>query len=983
MRKRIQRRAQQTQRILLYFERGIPMKYDLNHLSFAVQLALGVGLCAAAGAIHAQDSSATDSSTTSQTTSQTATTDNAKNLKAVVVTGSLIRRVDEETSSPVTTLDRATLTNAGNPTMGNVLQALPSISGNATNTQNNTNGGGIASPSLEGGDGAARVSLRGLGVNRTLVLIDGQRMANTDINMIPQNMIERVDVLAEGASTVYGSDAIGGVVNFILRKDYKGAEASINGGISSHGDGQRHGISFTAGASGANYNIVGGIDYNKYDAALASQRKFSANPLYLSSGALTASGSSTIPNGKIQLPKSFADQYGCKIKNDKILITKAQGDGSNQSDYRCDNYPTPPDAYNYNTYNYIQTAQQRTNAFLLGSYHLTSNLTLFANAFFNHTQSSGQDAPAPTGVGDGWYMAASNPINPFGVTFGTDPKNPTDPNSGYGLNLRLTGAGNRLHTYDTQNQQISTGLRGAFGQSSWNWDATINYGHANRVQRNYNELNIAEFQTAINNGVNIFDQANQPALKGLVDNPVYVYTNATKQAQFDANGELWDLPAGSMQLAVGALYRKQTMNYTITPDAILNLGTGTCAILQEGCGSPGRGSDNVKELYAESLIPLLSQQPGAYSLNLDVGVRYSDYNTSGSTTNGKIAIEWKPIADLLVRGTVSQVFRAPNLDELYDGITLVQPNLNDPCVGLTAAQLAQHAAACRSVPVGWVNTNAQVNTYYSGASTVGQSLKPEQGKSIDFGMVYNPDWMPGLSTSVDFWHIYLSNLLTPIAASTVVGGCFANDSSPYCGLITRYGNDTQKAGEVDVIDTPVVNLGNLSTSGIDFTLDYKIPHFDLGSVNPGDFKAGFASTYLSTYNNNATPGQQGAHTVNFAGTYSQQFGNMTRWRGTLTFNWALGNWNAQWQTRYLNHLTNLNADASIQGVNLPMASVLYHSIQIGYNVPSIHTSFDFGVDNLADKIPPRVYQNGSNYNVDASNYDTLGRYYWARATVKF
>ncbi len=958
------------------------MKFNQNHLSLAVRLALSVGFIATAGLAQAQQAGSSDTSGASQTPGKPEAS-KAKTLKAVTVTGSLIRRVDVETASPVVTVDRAAIANAGNPTMGNVLQQLPAISGNATNTQNNTNGGGVASPTLEGGDGAARISLRGLGVNRTLVLIDGQRMANPDINMIPQNMIERVDVLAEGASTVYGSDAIGGVVNFILRKDFKGVEASINGGVSSHGDGQRHGISLTGGATGDNYNIVGGIDYNKYDAVLASQRKFSANPQYLSSGALTSSGSSTIPTGKIQVPASIASQYGCTIHNGKALITLAQGNGSSQSDYRCDNYPK--DAYNYNTYNYIQTAQQRTDAFLLGSYNLTPNLTFFANAFFNHTQSSGQDAPSPTAANsDGWYVAASNPINPFGVTFGTDPANPTDPNGGYGFNTRLTGAGNRLHTFDTNNVQINTGLRGSFGQSTWNWDASIDYGHSNRLQRDYNELNIAAFQAAINSGVNIFDQANQgAAIRGLVNNPVYVYTNTTKQVQFDANGELWDLPAGTMQLAVGALYRKQSMNYTVTPDAVLNLATGKCQILQEGCGSPGRGSENVKELYAESLIPLLADQPWAKSLNLDLGVRTSRYSTSGTTTNGKIAIEWKPVADLLVRGTVSQVFRAPNLDELYDGVTLIQPNLNDPCVGLTAAQLAQHAAACQSVPVGWVNTNPQVNTYYSGASTAGTSLKPEKGKSIDFGLVYDPGSMPGLSASVDFWHIYLANLLTPISASTVVNSCFANNSSPYCSLISRFGSNTQQAGDVNVINTPVVNLGNLSTSGIDFTLDYRIPHFNLGSVNPGDFKAGFASTYLATYKNDAAPGQPGAQSVNYAGTFTPQFGNMARWRGTLTLNWMLGNWSAQWQTRYINHLTNVNADAAIPGVNLPMASVLYHSIQIGYKVPSLHTTFDVGVDNLSNKIPPLVYQNGTNYNTDAATYDTVGRYYWARATVKF
>jgi len=958
------------------------MKHDMNRLSLAVRLALTVGAFAMAGAIQAQDAAAGQTGNAQQSSSPAPSKDKAKNLQAVVVTGSLIRRVDVETSSPVVTVDRSNIVNAGNPTMGNVLQALPNIAGNATNTQNNSNGGGVASPSLEGGDGAARVSLRGLGVNRTLVLIDGQRMANADINMIPQSMIERVDVLAEGASTVYGSDAIGGVVNFILRKDYKGVEASVNGGISSHGDGQRRGINLIGGLNGDNYNIVGGLDYNKYDAVLATKRRFSAHQLYLSSGVLSAAGSSTIPTGKIQTPASIAAHAAGTCPTQ--YITLAQGNGSSVSDYRCD--LGNPDAYNYNAFNYIQTAQQRTDGFLLGSYNLTSNLTLFADAFFNHTQSSGQDAPSPTAANsDGWYVSASNPINPFGVTFGTDPANPNDPNGGYGFNTRLTGAGTRLHAFDTMNVQINTGLRGSFGQSSWNWDAILNYGHANRRQRDYNEINIAAFQNAINNGANIFDQAHAgAALAAGVDAPEYVYTNATKQVQFDANGELWDLPAGSMQLALGALYRKRTMNYTVTPDAVLNLATGGCAVLQEACGSPGRGSDNVKEFFAETLIPLLADQPWAHSLNLDLGVRTSNYSTSGTTTNGKAAIEWRPTTQLLVRGTVSQVFRAPNLDELYDGVTLVQPGLNDPCVNLTAAQLAQHAAACQSVPVGWAgNSPYQVNTWYSGASTVGQSLKPEKGKSIDFGLVYAPDWMPGLTTSVDFWHIYLKDLLTPIAAQTIVDSCFADAGSPYCPLISRYGSSSKQAGNINVIDTPVVNLGTLSTSGVDFTLDYKIPHFDLGSTNPGDFKLGFASTYLSTYKNDATPGLQGAHTVNYAGTYTQQFGNMARWRGTLTLNWMRGNWNAQWQGRYINHLTNVNADAAIPGVNLPLASIVYQSLKVGYQVPAIHTTFDVGVDNLMNKIPPLIYQNGMNYNVDTSTYDALGRYYWARATVKF
>jgi len=966
------------------------MQHHLNHLSLAVRLALTAGILTATCAVQAQETTGSDAATAKQdqSTPTKPKPSEAKNLNAVTVTGSLIRRVDSETASPVVTLDRSNINNSGKPTLGDVLQQLPSVSGYATNPSNNSNGGGNASPSLEGGDGASRVSLRGLGFNRTLVLINGERMANQDLNLIPQNMIERVDVLAEGASTVYGSDAIGGVVNFILRKDYKGAELSVNDGISSHGDGQRHGFSLTLGESGERGSIVGGMDFNKYDPVLAPRRDFSSHQLYLSSGKVSASGSSTIPTGKIQLPGSLAGngpgQYNCPVNSGgTFYVTKQQGDGSSRGDYRC--YGGAGDTYNYAAYNYIQTQQQRVDLFGLGNYKLTDNITFFTDAFFNHTHSSGQDAPSPTSVGDGWIIPAGNPINPFGVTFsnGTVGDAAT---SGYSLGTRLTGLGTRLHTFSSDTAQINSGLRGNFGQSSWTWDASVDYGHTERQQRSYNEVNVAALQAAIDSGVNIFNQADptvSAALKAGVDTPVYIFTNSMKQAQFNAGGELWDLPAGAVQLSAGGLYRQQTMNYSVTQDAILNLATGNCQVVQEACGSPGRGSENVKELYAESLIPLLSGVPGAYSLNLDLGIRASDYSTTGTTTNKKIAIEWKPVADLLVRGTISQVFRAPNLDELGDGISISQPTLNDPCVGLNAAQLAQHAAACQFVPTQWAgNSPAQVNTYSSGASTVGAKLKPEQGKSVDIGLVYDPSWLPGVSTSVDFWHIYLNDLLTPIAANTVVQSCFNNAASPYCSYIHRYDNTSKQPGQVNYISAPVVNLGNLNTSGIDFVLNYQLPHFDIGSMDPGKFKVGLSTTYTSTYRNNATPGEPGAQSINYAGTYTQQFGNIARWRGTFTLNWVKGNWSAQWQARYINHLTDYQADY-VTGANAPMASVLYHSLQLGYAVPSIHTRFDVGVDNLTDKTPPLVYQNSPNYNVDTSTYDTLGRYYWARATVKF
>ncbi|MGH8184361.1 MAG: TonB-dependent receptor plug domain-containing protein [Rhodanobacteraceae bacterium] len=679
------------------------MNRKMNPLSLAVGVALTAGLLTASGLAQAQQAQQNSTQTKGQT----------KTLQTLVVTGSLIRRVDTETASPVTTIDRQNITNSGKPTLGDVLQQLPSIAGNATNPQNNSNGGGVASPLTEGGDGASRVSLRGLGTGRTLVLIDGQRMLNADLNLIPENMIRRVDVLAEGASTTYGSDAVGGVVNILLRHDFNGAELTFNDGISGHGDGQRRGFALTMGHSGDRYNIVGGINYNKYDAVPATRREFSKAQLYLSDGQVSVAGSSSIPTGMMQIPDSLAGHFGCAesrgLKNGNVTL--ASGNGTSLGDYRCIN---SSDTFNYAAYNYIQVSQQRTDGFVMGSYNLSDNVTAFIDAFYNHTTSAGLDASAPVGTGDGMIVPASAPFNPFGVTFSSSVL-PNDPNSGYRFQTRLTGVGTRIHPYTTSTGQAIGGLRGNFGQSSWNWNVTFDYGHTARTQIDENELSIPALNAAIDAGANIFDQVNAgAALAAGAVNATYQKFETLRQLSAGANGDLFSLPAGPVQLAVGALYRKQSMNYTVDPFAVLDPVTATCGILQEACGSPGRGSDSVKEAFAETLIPLLKDVPGAYSLNLDLGVRYSDYDTAGSTTNGKIAIEWRPISDLLVRGTISQVFRAPNLDQLYDGRSLIQPTLNDPCAHLTAAQLAQHQAACQYVPPGWTgNSPAQVNTYYS------------------------------------------------------------------------------------------------------------------------------------------------------------------------------------------------------------------------------------------------------------------------------
>ena len=940
-----------------------------NSLSLAVRLALSVGLASGATAIHAQ-------STTPDGTE--APPRETKTLEAIEVTGSLLRRVDTETANPVVTLDRQTLENNGNPTLGNILQALPSFSGFATNPQNNSNGGGVASPTLEGGDGASRISLRGMGINRTLMLVDGHRLANPDINMLSFNMIERVEVLPQGATTACGSDAIGGVANFILRKDFKGLEVSADEGISSEGDGHRHGISLTVGDSGERGNIVGGLGYNKYNPVLATARDYSSYQYYLYASGPSRQGSSQTPEGTVVLPANspLLPPYGCGSAN---RVIRNSGDGSQLSDYRC--YHGSTDAFNYNAFNYIQTAQERMNAFVIGNYKINDWLTYYGDFFYNHTHSSGQDGPPPTNPGDGWYIPADNPNNPFGITFcslvcppGTLPTDPIG-----SLRLRLTGAGTRLHTFDTTNIHLITGLKGVFGASSWIWDLNLNYGHSSRDQTNFNEVNIAGFQAAINAGGNPFAQETLPVT--ITDDPKYQKSNTSKEASFNVSGDLFQMPAGMAQLSGGALYRKESMDYQVTSDAVLDLSNFTCGILAEGCGSPGAGSTSVKELFAEALFPLVADAPFAKALNVDVGVRYSDYDISGGTTNWKVALEWRPVDDLLVRGTVSQVFRAPNPDELFDGPTATNPTVTDPCLNRSAAYLAANQGLCQYVPVNWNPSGyGQITGLYEGGSVAGLNLRPEHGKSFDLGFVYSPSWLEGLSTSVDFWRITLNDLLTPLTAQTVLDNCESSASSPYCGLIYRYSGGVEP-GSIYYISTSETNLGSLKTNGFDFNVSYRLPEIFV----PGRFMVAFNSSYTDSYEVNIP----GGTSADYAGSYTQQYGNLARVRASLTLNWNFENWSAQWQTRYINHFNVLNAyidpgnlPAGVSS-SLPRPSVTYHSAKVGFAVPAWRTSFDVGVDNIGNRTPPIIYQNGLNYNVDTATYDTLGRYYWGRVTVRF
>lgn len=990
------------------------MKCRIKELSSAVRLALSLGAAVTlgvSGLAYAQDA-APQSGQADQPTQG-----NAVQLQGVVVTGSHIRRVDLETASPVISLDRSAIVATGDVNLGQLVQDIPAMTGGISNPQVN-NGGGA---------GASNVNLRGLGPNRSLILVDGHRVVSSDTNSIPADMIERIDVLKDGASAVYGSDAIGGVVNFITRKNYKGAQFTGNFGQSSHADGRQKGYSFTFGQSADKGSVIGGIGYSKIDGVLASQRDFSKNALSLVGSPTSppkafVGGSGSSAFGNIQIPASgpVHDAFAGCASGDLARNPGASGmDPIN--DYHC--YQTSganSDKYNYASVNLIMTPQERTNAFVLGTYNLTDNISAYADAYYNKTRSAYQIAPGVYGTFYGANISAQNYWNPFGIEYSS---------RGGQFLARLVALGNRGGNYNTSVGQVSTGLKGAFtvADQDWNWEVGFDYGHSSQVRINTGLANNTKLYTGpsfmdpatgqVTCGVpgapipgcdasfNPFNMSDPTSAATLAGAGAPALSNSYEQQKVwraSASGGVFELPAGSVQLAVGANYRQEHSKSVISPLLLINPATGTCT-LASGCSAGLQGGYNVKEGFAEVFVPILQDVPFANSLNVTIGDRYSRFSSFGSTNDLEFKTEWRPIRDLLLRGTVAEVFRAPNIDEVFSAPGLDAPRLNsDPCDGYTGSPVNP---ACVNVPTDGsfrnynVSHGTQANAISAGSKYAGFPIKPESGKSFDLGAVYSPSWAPGLSASVDVWHVYLNDIITSVGTQSLLNLCSAGQTV-YCQFIHRIPSGPQQ-GNIDVTTIePTGNLGSVNTGGVDGFLGYKL---DTDSFGRFDFQLN--GTYLKYYNQQTAPGLPGNIVFHDAGhvlTFGSAAGSACsggseclypRWRGMGSARWQLGNWSAGYRFRYIGAFRMgsqspsqdvFPAGGRLAGYYIDYAATWYHDISAGYEITPLHTRIDLGVNNLFNKQPPILYANNTNNaNSLAGVFDYLGRYYWARVTVSF
>jgi iron complex outermembrane receptor protein len=899
----------------------------------------------------------------------------------IVITGSRIRHNPLDQSSPVTFVDQQDIQKTGLNSITDVIQRLPSAAGglntkfnNSGNFGNPPDGGGV-------GAGAAEIDLRYLGSKRTLVLVDGLRFVNAasasgvpgsvDLNAIPESMIERVEILQDGASAIYGSDAIAGVVNIITKHHQKGFVASAQvGKYLDEGDGltQNYQLSWGNGDSGPTQIVIGG-NYVKQNGIFAGDRSISKFPDPFAS-ACSSSCSSGTPNGRFIV-----------LGQDLTLIAPVIGRAPTLADYR--DFVSPADRFNFAPFNFIDTPLKRYGFFGELKQEITPTIDFSAKAIWNRRDSKNQAAPLPLFVGpdsgngnllDRITIDASNPFNPFGeLQSGLNlDGTPNGEVANYSfIGRRVVEGGPRRYDQRVDTTYLTATFDGRFGlfAHDWYWDVNGIYGRnkADQVMHgNFNAANVAQALgpvadcTAPCVPFNIFggEGSITPEMLAFVG---FVQHDSSEQKLWglsaNASGGLIDLPGGALSLAVGLEHRDLKGRFDPDPVVAAGLGSDIPAL-------PTKGGYNVDEAYAEINAPILAHVPGADLLEIDGAARYSDYSSSGHTTTFKGNVNWKPIPDLRLRGGYSEGFRAPSIGELFGTPSRFDQEVHDPC-SADQNPTGQVLANCtlHGVPPGMQQINVQLPVITGG----NENLKPETSKGWNLGAVLSPSVIPRFSIDVNYYNIKVKGAIQSINANTTLQQCEFNNDPLACANITR-----SASGQITQIRGLLQNIAGINTDGLDVNLSYHTAPASWGSL-------GFTlnNSFLFKYDE-ITPTATGTATAKREGTErgspDQAF---PKHKAIGTIDWNGYGFGLTLTGRYIKGVTE-----SQNGNHL--GTRLYTDIQGRWD-PHFwgdRLGFALGVNNLFGLNPPGCISCGLN-NMDPTTYDIPGRYYYARIGVKY
>ncbi len=945
------------------------MNCKSNKLRDAVVLALVVGAGGTATAAYAQDSSS------------------PTNLDRIEVTGSRIRGSEMETQQPIISLDRQTLEKQGFTSVADVLQNLTSAGSPAISRAD-----ALASGENVGG---YYVDIRNLGAPRTLVLINGKRAGATtggyqDLGQIPFSSIERIDILKDGASSIYGSDAIAGVVNIITRKRFDGAEAGAYFGQYSEGDSDTEQYWLTIGSQGERGGVTLSAEYYSQDPVFAKDRDFSAygnaGPNYPGSG-----WSPVSQNGSWSGP--------CGAGGATTWCTLNQGgDPTNVADY----HPITAAEYaNSNEEMYVQTGIKRKSIYVNANYDLTDSIVFNADLLYNQRITDQQIAGYPYQSGSfGTPLDADSAFNPVGTDVA--------------FRRRLWEVP-RTTTSDLKTLRFAPTISGAFqiADHAWDWDVGVLWNRNDITKTGHGDASLIATEQALGpsfingDGVAQCGTAANPigldacrpwnpllpygvAGQGSLSDPdlqkflfpYYTDTGRTKTTSYTANlsGSIVTLPAGDLGLAVGVEHREESGRFV--PDAFNQSGssTGLAATTTEG-------KYELDEIYLELNVPILADMAFAKELTLNVATRYSDYDNFGDTTNSKFGLVWRPIDGLLIRGTYAEGFRAPTIDNLYGGIGSSFESYVDPC-GIGAPNSVNGNAACNAagVPAGYVQLGQGLvpctaypcqtpDQFISGSNP---NLLPEKSKSKTAGIVWSPQWVEGLDLSLDWYSYKITDAIISDSVDRILRDCYVLGNASRCDGIVRDPTD----GHISAMFYGLANLGELETEGYDFGVKYRLPEFGIGQ-----FSIDWQTSYVSKYDE---AGQDSDGNDIMIGRVGDA--GYFRVRSNVGIDWSLGDFSVNYTARYYSGMkescvTNrpcTDPDHYANGEPDPVrwtGSNTFHDVQLSWKSPW-NATIAVGANNVFGHEGPIMFSQPNSNFPYYGGFD-IGRFIYAKYVQRF
>lgn len=829
-----------------------------------------------------------------------------RELETITVTGSRIARaVDRETPQPVTIISREEMQRTGFQSVADILQASVVMGSPAISRADALSSGEAT--------GGSFVDIRNLGAARTLVLVNGQRLGITtgglaDLSQIPTSAVERIEILKDGGSANYGSDAIAGVVNIITRRNVDGAEGNVYFGQFDQGDGTKQQYDVTFGMTNDDSWLTASVQYAKEDPVWARDRDF-----------ITGS-------------TSGISEKGVLFVGSTRYTLKDGGDPTNFADFRL--YDPAIDNAQPNRQMTLQTGQERQAFYLSAGRDIGENLTLEVDALYNHRDTMQQIAGYP--YRSNAWGDLNAPIHADGAF---------NPRPGETLTyFRRTWEVPRVTMNKATTYRLGAKLAGFFdiGPNTWSWDAGFFQSQFRTVKDGTGNLLLTAAQKAtgpswLNPATNRVECGSatdsipygpsygngecvpwnplvpagntapgslaDPALQSFLFPIGHDVGETETNAYFaNASGLLAELPAGDLAMAVGYEHRQE--KGVFSPDALRQSGLST----DLGSGTTS-GRYDLDEFYAELQVPLLRDVPFARTLALNLASRHSDYSTFGSTTRSKASIEWRPIDDLMVRGTLGQGFRAPTIADLYGPQNQSFENYTDPCDSQFG--VARGTPVCvAAVPAGFrqemsgglpaTGPNTQSNVPFLSGSN--PELTPESSRNVTFGFVYSPGRIEGLSVSLDWWKVLVENAIVDDTPDAVLEDCYLRGDAVRCAQFMR--NAT--TGAIETLSFQLMNFGYVETAGYDVFASYHLPQFAWGNL-------GFTwdTTYVDYYEtkfDNASP--NAVQNTGLAGSF--------RVRSNLSTDWSLGNDGLRWTARYYSSMRSLRP----QGAHLQRSAVL-------------------------------------------------------------